>query len=98
MATQIVNARIDERLKQEVETILSGIGLTGGEAIRLFYTQVRNQRGIPFKLTLPEANKWTQAEMLRARHYLFSKEKPDDFKSFDNVDDLMNDLVSGDAE
>lgn len=54
MHTQIVNARIDTQLKKEVDGILARIGLTGPEAIRLFYAQVRNYRGIPFHLTLDE--------------------------------------------
>ncbi len=54
MQTQIVNARIDSRLKKEVDGILAQIGLTGPEAIRLFYAQVRNHRGIPFRLTVEE--------------------------------------------
>ena len=54
MQTQIVNARIDRQLKQEVDSILAQIGLTGPEAIRLFYAQVRNHRGIPFRLTVEE--------------------------------------------
>lgn len=54
MHTQIVNARIDSQLKKEVDGILAQIGLTGPEAIRLFYAQVRNHRGIPFRLTVEE--------------------------------------------
>ena len=54
MQTQIVNARIDSQLKQEVDGILAQIGLTGPEAIRLFYAQVRNHRGIPFRLMVEE--------------------------------------------
>lgn len=54
MQTQIVNARIDSQLKKEVDGILAQIGLTGPEAIRLFYAQVRNHRGIPFRLTVEE--------------------------------------------
>ena len=54
MQTQIVNARIDSQLKKEVDGILAKIGLTGPEAIRLFYAQVRNHRGIPFRLTVEE--------------------------------------------
>ena len=53
MTTQLINARIDAKLKKETEAILAQIGLTGSEFIRLCYTQVRNKRAIPFAL---EAN------------------------------------------
>ncbi len=57
MTTQVVNARIDAQLKKEVDYILSRIGLTGAEAIRLYYTQIRNKKGIPFTLTVGEEPK-----------------------------------------
>ncbi len=67
MQTQIVNARIDSQLKKEVDGILAQIGLTGPEAIRLFYTQVRNHRGIPFQLTVrEEPNKETRQAIQNA--------------------------------
>jgi len=48
-----VRARIDSQLKQEVEEIFRQIGLTTSQAITLFMNRVRNERGIPFDLKIP---------------------------------------------
>jgi len=50
-----VRARIDTQLKQEVEEILKQIGLTTSQAITLFMNKVKNERGIPFDLHVPNA-------------------------------------------
>lgn len=56
MATQdtYVRARVNQSLKVESERVLHRLGLTTTEAIRLFLTQVRLKRGLPFPLELPE--------------------------------------------
>jgi DNA-damage-inducible protein J len=48
-----VRARIDPRLKQDVEEILSQIGMTTSQAINIFMNSVRRERGIPFELKVP---------------------------------------------
>ena len=50
-----VRARIDTQLKQEVEDILKQIGLTTSQAITLFMNKIKNERGIPFDLKVPNA-------------------------------------------
>ena len=50
-----VRARIDTNLKQEVEDILKQIGLTTSQAITLFMNKIKNERGIPFELKVPNA-------------------------------------------
>ena len=50
-----VRARIDTQLKQEVEDILKQIGLTTSQAITLFMKKIKNERGIPFDLKVPNA-------------------------------------------
>jgi DNA-damage-inducible protein J len=50
-----VRARIDEELKQEVEEIFKQIGLTTSQAINLFMNRVKQDRGIPFDLKVPNA-------------------------------------------
>jgi len=51
-----VRARIDEDLKNEAESILGRLGLSTAEAIRLFLSQVRLRKGIPFGIRLEEDN------------------------------------------
>ena len=50
-----VRARIDNKLKEEVEDILKQIGLTTSQAINLFMNRVKQERGIPFELKIPNA-------------------------------------------
>lgn len=69
----VVHARISSETKSHVETILSRLGLTPTEAIRLFYQQVSLYQGIPFPLKIP--NKLTRKALKesksgkRVRHF-----------------------------
>jgi DNA-damage-inducible protein J len=48
-----VRARIDVELKQDVEKILSEIGLSTSQAIAMFMKGIKRERGIPFELKIP---------------------------------------------
>jgi len=48
-----VRARIDVELKQDVEKILSEIGLSTSQAITMFMKGIRRERGMPFELKIP---------------------------------------------
>ena len=65
MKTAIINARIKPELKGDVEQILSQLGLTTTQAITIFFEQIRMNKGIPFKLEIP--NDETVSAMLDAR-------------------------------
>lgn len=51
--TQMIRARIEPDLKQDVESIFKELGLTTTEAISLFYHQVKLWKGLPFEVRLP---------------------------------------------
>ncbi len=51
-----VRARVDDRLKQDSEAILSELGITTTEAIRIFLHQIKIHRGLPFDLRIKEDN------------------------------------------
>lgn len=55
----VVKARIEPSLKRETEMILGKLGISTTEAIRMFLTQVRFHKGLPFEVRLPNAE--TQA-------------------------------------
>ena len=63
MANVTVQARISPELKQEAEVVLSAIGLTTAEAIRVFLKQVVNSGGLPFQPTAKIPNADTLAAM-----------------------------------
>lgn len=53
--TEMIHARIDPKLKKSAERIFSEIGLSTTEAIRLFLKQVELHRGLPFPVSIPNA-------------------------------------------
>jgi len=63
--TQTVRARVEPGLKRDAEAVLKKIGLTSSEAITLFLTQVKLNKGLPFAVRIP--NKQTQQAIRGAR-------------------------------
>ena len=53
--TQMVHARIDPRLKKAAERVFTKIGISTTEAIRLFLKQVELHKGLPFPVSIPNA-------------------------------------------
>jgi DNA-damage-inducible protein J len=53
--TQTIRARVNGQLKADAEAVLTKLGLTASEAIRLFYRQVALRKGLPFDVKLPNA-------------------------------------------
>jgi len=51
--TATVRARIEPGLKNEVEDILSHLGLTASETILLLYRQIKLRRRLPFSVAIP---------------------------------------------
>lgn len=51
--TSVIRARMEPTLKEEVERILSRLGLTVSETIHLLYRQIQLRRGLPFEVSLP---------------------------------------------
>ena len=50
-----IQARIDPTLKSTAEAIFSKLGISSSEAIRMFYAQVSMRGGIPFDVSIPNA-------------------------------------------
>ncbi len=53
MKTAIINARVKPDLKNEVEQILSQLGITTTQAITMYFEQIKMTKGIPFQLKIP---------------------------------------------
>lgn len=53
MKTAIINARVKPQLKNEVENILSQLGITTTQAITMYFEQIKMNNGIPFSLKIP---------------------------------------------
>lgn len=80
--TATINARIDPILKEKAESILNRVGLSAAEAVRLFYTQICLQRGLPFEAKIP--NKTTLKALADADKGVTHKVK--------HVSDIFEDL------
>ncbi len=48
-----VKARVNGELKQNVEGILSSLGLTMSEAINVYLSQIELYKGLPFEIKMP---------------------------------------------
>ena len=81
-AIDVVRARIDTRLKKEATAVLSEMGLSVSDAIRLMLVRVASDKALPFDVRIPNAE--TQAAM---RDIQQGK-----VKRFDSVEALMADL------
>jgi DNA-damage-inducible protein J len=64
--TEMIHARIDPKLKKSAEHIFSEIGISTTEAIRLFLKQVELHKGLPFPVSVPNAE--TIAAMTEANN------------------------------
>ena len=53
--TTAVYARIDTKLKDNAESILSQLGISPSSAIQMLYSHIVLKKGIPFDLKLPSS-------------------------------------------
>lgn len=60
----VVQARIDERLKNEAASVLDEMGLTMSEAFRLLLVKTAREKTLPFEIWRPNAE--TRAAMREA--------------------------------
>lgn len=51
--TSTVRARIEPRLKEDVEKLFKKMGISTTEAINLFYRQIQLRNGFPFNVVIP---------------------------------------------
>lgn len=79
--TAMVRARIEPELKEQVEAVLSQVGLTASQAITLFYKRVADQQGIPFELRIPNRETLEAIESLRTGEGVSVYENLDDLKA-----------------
>ncbi len=53
MKEAVVRARVQADLKDDAERIFATLGINTTEAIRMFLSQVRLRKGLPFAVELP---------------------------------------------
>ncbi len=65
--TANVNARIDQSIKTQAESILSSMGLPRSVAIDIFYRQIIMHGGLPFPVTIPASRLPSKDKMTSAQ-------------------------------
>ena len=85
-ANALVQARVDQGVKEEAAAVLAAMGLTVSDAVRLLLTKVAQEKALPFELHTPNAE--TVAAMKEARR--------GGLASFDSVEALLGDLNAED--
>lgn len=79
--TATVRARINPKLKKEVEMILGELGLSVSEAIHIFMKQIKLLNGIPFDIKIPnKVTRKTLDDTNKKKNLVASKNVKDMFK------------------
>ncbi len=77
----MVRARVSSELKHDSEEILSELGMSMSDAIRIFLSQVKLRHEFPVELKVPNQN------TLQAMHEAVTEDV------YDSADDLFNDVL-----
>ena len=88
MAQTLVNVRMDENIKKEMEKTCKELGITMSTAFNIFVRQSLRERGIPFKITEGTPSKETVSAMLEAERIA----KDSSVKGYHDVDEFFADL------
>ena len=67
LRSETVRARMESKLKSNVEGIFNALGLTPSQAIVLFYKQVDLHGGLPFELVVPRRHPLDMSAMTLAQ-------------------------------
>lgn len=78
--TATVHARIDLKTKKETENILTKIGMTPTDAVRLLYKQIALRKEFPVELRVPNA---ATAKTLE------KSDRREEIESFENLKDMV---------
>lgn len=87
--TSSMHIRVEPKVKEEVEKILSNLGMTSTEAINIYLRQIILTSGIPFEIKTPQFS----SEMLEAiKEADEIMKNPDAYPSYNSVEELMEAL------
>ena len=81
--TATVRARVEPRLKADVEKLLHRLGVTTTEAITMFYSQIRLRNGLPFPVEVPNAT---------TRKTFEATDRGKGLNVYDDLDEMFNAL------
>ncbi|OBU31049.1 type II toxin-antitoxin system RelB/DinJ family antitoxin [Photobacterium phosphoreum] len=81
MKTEMVRARVSSELKHESEVILSELGMSMSDAIRIFLSQIKLRNEFPIELKIPNR------ETLKAMKEPVTKDE------YSSASDLFSDVL-----
>ncbi|MFV0519243.1 MAG: type II toxin-antitoxin system RelB/DinJ family antitoxin [Lachnospirales bacterium] len=90
MGKESVSVRIDSNLKREAEELFGYLGMNMTTALTVFLSQAVRQQKIPFEIGIQTPNNET-IEAIKEVEVM--KQNPNNYKSYDSVDDMMEDLL-----
>lgn len=79
--TATLNLRVNPRVKEQAEAVLSRLGVPMSTAIDMYLNQISLTGGIPFSVTLPKAPNTVNADLM-TEGQLHAKLK----KGYDDID------------
>lgn len=91
MAKVSTNITIDADIKKKSQDMLAEFGLDLSTAVNIFLRQMLREKAIPFEIRQEIPNSATLAAIKEAEEM---EKHPEKSKTFSNVDDLMEDLLS----
>lgn len=82
--SKTLQARMDEQLMNEAESILNDLGLNRSTALKIYYQQIVWNNGLPFELKKPNI---PNEKTIKAMN-----EDLSNAKRYTDIDDLFSDL------
>lgn len=87
--TDTLNIRIEPELKKEAESTLNDLGMNIADAVTIFLKQVVLTDSIPFPIRKSKYSKDLLEALKETEEIL---KKPNKYKGFDTVEELLEDL------
>ncbi len=84
------NIRINDEVKKQSSKIFNNLGLDMSTAVNIFLRQTIRHNGLPFDIKLDKPNHDTLEAIKEVE---LMKQSPDDYKSYSDIDALMEDLL-----
>lgn len=95
--TATVYARIEPQLKEDVDRILSNLGVTPSSLIQMLYSQIKLTNSIPFDIKMPKNNIFIDELTKEELNYELLKGINDieksNIKSADDVDIILKEKL-----
>ena len=85
-----VTIRMDAKLRKEATMLFEDLGLSLNQALTIFVKQTVREQRIPFEITRNIPNKETLAAIAEVEEM---EKHPEKYKGYDNVEELMEDLL-----